>query len=256
MDGKRIKNFINAPIEVEVFEIIDSTNAEAKRIAPKLFEKNILTPRLLVAKSQTSGRGRMGRSFLSRADRGIFMTLLYFTDKPLADSVSVTTAAAVIVALEIEKVTGEAMQIKWVNDIYNSRGKVCGILAETLPVGPDTVAVAVGIGINIGEDDFPEELRDIASSIGDIGDRKEELAAGIAEKLLEHSKNPDERGYMTEYRKRVMYLGERVDLLKNGEKYASGIVSGVDDDGGLLLIPDGGNETITISSGEISVRKK
>ena len=256
MDGKRIKDFINASIEVEIFDAIDSTNAEAKRIAPKLFEKNILTPRLLVAKSQTSGRGRMGRSFLSRADRGIFMTLLYFTDKPLVDAVSVTTAAAAIVAYEIEKVTGNDMKIKWVNDIYNARGKVCGILAETLPVSADTVAVAVGIGINIGDDDFPEELLGIASSIGDIGDKKEVLAAGIVERLIEHGANPDERGYMTEYRKRFMYLGDRVDLFRNGERYASGIVEGVDDDGGLLLIPDGKNEVITISTGEISVRRK
>lgn len=252
MIKNRIEELCRGEIEVKIFDIIDSTNSYAKRTA---MSDDGGAPTLIIAKEQTSGRGRMGRSFLSRADRGIFMSLLYYTDKPLSDAVSVTTAAAAIVAREIEAVCGKPMKIKWVNDIYNEKGKVCGILAETLPKG-GRLAVIIGVGINIGEDSFPEELSGIASSIGDIGENAELLAANIALGLLEHSKHPEDKGYMAEYRKRFMLFGESVSLLKNGETVGSGVVVGVDDDGGLMLIPDGESDPVIISSGEVSVRKK
>jgi BirA family biotin operon repressor/biotin-[acetyl-CoA-carboxylase] ligase len=256
LDGKVIKALSARRVDVIEFELIDSTNAEAKRMATSLYESRDLTPRLLVAKEQTAGRGRMGRSFLSRAGRGIFMSLLYFTDKPLADAVSVTTAAAAIVAEAIEEVTGNPMRIKWVNDIYNEKGKVCGILAETVAVDVNRVAVVVGIGINVGDDEFPKELRNIASSIGDVGGKEETLVASIVGKLLIHAENPSDNSYMAEYRKRFMLQDVDVNILKNDEIVGSGRVLGVDDSGGLVLLPDGGEETITLHTGEVTIRKK
>jgi BirA family biotin operon repressor/biotin-[acetyl-CoA-carboxylase] ligase len=247
---KRIESLMKNKADVMVFDSVDSTNSEAKRRA----EESIKSPVLLVAREQRAGRGRMGRSFLSRRGRGIFMSLLYYTHKPICDAVSITTAAAAIVASEIESASGTSTKIKWVNDIYNDRGKVCGILTETLPL-EGGLAVIVGIGINLGEDDFPEELRGIASAIGDIGEREDVLIAKIADGLLEHAREPEKRDYMAEYRKRFMLGGENVDLLQNGEKIGSGMVVGVDDDGGLIYIPHGKTESVTLRSGEVSVRK-
>ena len=184
------------------------------------------------------------------------MSLVYFTDKPLADVVSITTAAAAKVAVAIEKVTHKSMRIKWVNDIYNDKGKVCGILTETVPVSKDTVAVVVGIGINIGADEFPDELRDIASSIGDIEGKEELLVAEIVGGLLKHSDIPEDNSYMSEYRKRFMLNGMDVNVLRDGEVVGSGRVLGVDDRGGLLLMPDGESEPVSVHSGEVSVRAK
>lgn len=254
LNAELLSDLMGDVARVMAFDLIDSTNAEAKRIAPDLASEGKLYPAIIVAKEQTAGRGRMGRSFLSRANRGIFMSLLYFTDQGLSDAVSVTTATAAIVAEEIEEVCGEPMRIKWVNDIYNARGKVSGILAETLPVGKDTFAVIVGIGINTGTDEFPDELKGIASSIGDISGKEDRLIAGIAKRILLHAAHPESRGYMQAYRARFMLQGERVDLLQNGERIKSGRVVGVDDDGGLLLIPDGETNPIIIRSGEVSVR--
>jgi BirA family biotin operon repressor/biotin-[acetyl-CoA-carboxylase] ligase len=236
--------------DVMVFDSVDSTNSEAKRRA----EESIKSPVLLVAREQRAGRGRMGRSFLSRRGRGIFMSLLYYTHKPICDAVSITTAAAAIVASEIESASGTSTKIKWVNDIYNDRGKVCGILTETLPL-EGGLAVIVGIGINLGEDDFPEELRGIASAIGDIGEREDVLIAKIADGLLEHAREPEKRDYMAEYRKRFMLEGKLVDLIRGGERVCGGVVVGVNDDGGLLLLPDKEADVITVQSGEISVRE-
>ena len=252
--AERLRELMGDIARVEVFDLIDSTNTEAKRLAPTCAASG--KPVLIVAKEQTAGRGRMGRSFLSRADKGIFMSLLYFTSDGLSSAVSVTTATAAIVAEEIEAVSGRPMKIKWVNDIYNDRGKVSGILAETLSVAPGAFAVIVGIGINLGEDDFPEELRSVASSIGDIDGKEELLISNVAKRISLHGEAPENREYMQAYRKRFMLDGETVDLIRGGERIMSGRVVGVDDDGGLLLIPDGESDVMSISSGEVSVRKK
>ena len=255
LDKKEIATLMNGFAETIVFDKIDSTNTEAKRLAVTCAKEGKFSPVLILAREQSAGRGRMGRSFLSRGDGGIFMSLLYFTDKRLSDAVSVTTAAAAIVAYEIESVTGRPMSIKWVNDIYNEKGKVCGILAETLPVKDDLIAVIVGIGINTGEEAFPEELQNIAASIGYIDGKEGLLISKISKRLLLHANHPEDRGYMSEYRARFMLDGVNVDLFRGGELISSGRVIGVDDDGGLLLLPDGESSPITVSSGEVSVRK-
>ena len=238
-------------VKIIRYESIDSTNLEAKKYAA---QNDSRTPVLFIAREQSAGRGRLGRSFCSRRDGGIYMSLLYFTEHALLDAVSITTAAAVCVARAIEGATGEKMKIKWVNDIYNARGKVAGILAETLSVGNQT-AVIVGIGINVGKEDFPLELRGIASSIGVIDDTaKEGIIYSIAEALLAHAKEPTSREYMADYRERFMLAGAEVNLLRADEIIARGRVEGVTDDGGLIFLRLGAAEPEIIHTGEVSVR--
>ena len=178
------------------------------------------------------------------------MTLLYFADA-IEDTVSVTTHAAVAVASAIEEITGRKMKIKWVNDIFDERGKVSGILVE----GQMTklgYAVAVGIGINTGESDFPDEIKDIASSIEDIGAGEGSLISLIVKKLLEYAKNPADKSFMAEYRARFMLEGKSVVLSMADGDEKCGKVVGVDDEGGLIIDVDGGREVIR--SGSVSVR--
>ena len=248
------KHIKNEALCVKVYDLIDSTNAEAKRYAAEAdLEK--FSPVLFVAREQSAGRGRMGRQFLSRSDCGLYMSLLYFTSGELCGAVKVTTTAASVVALAIERVTGKRMRIKWVNDIYNESGKVCGILAETLPVRGG-YAIVVGIGINIGDNPFPEELKNIASSVGDLNGEESRLIALIADGLLSYAENGEDRSYLDAYRERFMFTGEMVDLFRADEKILSGRVIGVDDDGGLLLLPEGETEVVAVRSGEISLRRK
>jgi BirA family biotin operon repressor/biotin-[acetyl-CoA-carboxylase] ligase len=241
-------------LNIKIFDLIDSTNSEAKRMALSCDASGGMVPTLLVAKKQTAGRGRMGRRFVSDLG-GIYMSLVYVTEGALSTAVSITTAAAAVVAEAIETVSGEPMKIKWVNDIYNDRGKVCGILAETVSVGEKT-AVIVGIGINVGNSDFPEEIQGIASSVGVIGDKANLLIAQIADGLICCAENPDAISYMRAYRNRFMLEGKTVDLIQGGEKICVGKVVGVDDCGGLLLLPDGKTDVMIVRSGEVSVREK
>lgn len=181
------------------------------------------------------------------------MSLLYFSSSPISDIVSITTASSVAVALSIEECIGEKMKIKWVNDIYNSQGKVCGILVETQKVG-SFYAITVGIGINTGKNEFPSELTGIASSIGELYGKEDKLILGIAQRLLSHARNSADRSYMNEYRSRFMLDGAYVNLLRDGEIIESGQVLGVDDEGGLILLPDGSALPKVITSGEVSLR--
>ena len=251
--AERIGEYLKTEnVTVKLYESIDSTNAEAKRYA-LANETGDPCPVLFVAKEQSAGRGRMGRFFLSRAESGIYMSLLYYTDAMLSDAVSVTTAAAAITAETIEELSGERMRIKWVNDLYNDSGKVCGILTETLAVG-ERRAIVVGIGINVGQVDFPDTLRKIASSVALLVGRECELIARVVDGLLRHAADPCDRSYMAIYRERFMLTGARVDLLQNGERIGRGLVLGVDDDGGLLFLPDGQQESVVVHTGEVSIR--
>ena len=240
-------------IKVIKYDCVGSTNTEAKEYAIRSDRRE---PVLFIADEQSAGRGRLGRNFLSRRGRGIYMSLLYFTDESLSDAISITGAAAVVVARAIEDITGNPMKIKWVNDIYNSRGKVAGILTESLSLGKRS-AIIVGVGINVGNIDFPEELRGIASSIGEVSEeQKNNVIFGIARGLLLHAKKCTDRGFIDEYRRRSMLDGEFVELFSAGQRVGGGRVMGISDDGGLIILPDGKNETVVIRTGEVSVRKR
>ena len=239
-------------IKVIEYDSIGSTNAEAKLYAQGACSRESV---LFIAREQTAGQGRLGRSFLSRSGRGIYMSLLYFTSDALSDAISITSAAAVIVAKAIEGAVCSPMKIKWVNDIYNSRGKVAGILVESLSFG-DANAIIVGVGINVGEDDFPEELRGIASSIGCVSDEQRmKIVSDIVSGILGRADMGADMSFIGEYRSRSMLDGERVELFSAGESIGCGRVEGISDDGGLVVLIDGEQCARVIRTGEVSVRK-
>ena len=237
-------------IAVVSFDTTDSTNTRAKAYAADAAD--LEAPVLFIAKEQSAGRGRLGRDFLSLADSGIYMTLLYFTREELCRAVTVTTAVAVAAANAINAISADAVGIKWVNDIYSQKGKVAGILVESVPV-KDGRAVAVGIGINVGKVEFPLEIRDIAASLEPLNaDEKAELAARICRDVLAHAQGVENRDYMSDYRKLFILQNKTVDIYVSGEHKLRGVVEGVDDDGGLIVSHDG--HISVLSSGEITVR--
>ncbi len=249
---EKIKKEVFCSLEVKIYDIIDSTNAEARRIAA--LEDWDKMPTVILAYEQSAGRGRLGRSFRSRKNEGIFMTLLYYTDKPLSNAVSVTTAAAVFTAEAVEGIVGGELKIKWVNDLYNECGKVCGILTESVKVS-DGYAMMIGIGINTGEIDFSGELEGIAASVGEVRGCESAIVGRIVDRLLRQAEAPTSREYMMGYRKRFMLMDADVKLLSGGEEIDRGRVVGVDDDGGLLFLPDGESNVRIVNTGEVTVRK-
>lgn len=163
-DADYIKNKLNESISVDIFDEIDSTNEEAKRrIADGQKEDFVL-----VARMQTAGKGRKGRSFYSPMDTGIYLTYTHFTDDSVEQSLKTTVATSVIVKNAIKDATGLDCGIKWVNDLYLNGKKVCGILCECIlknTYDNDKNALIIGIGINLTTSDYPEEISEKAGSI-------------------------------------------------------------------------------------------
>lgn len=235
-------------LRVVLLESVDSTNNEAKRLIANGEERDTL----IVANEQTGGRGRLGRSFYSPKNSGIYMTLLLHTDLKLSDAVSVTTAASVAVVRAIESVSDIKPVIKWVNDVYVGEKKVCGILTEAVSDFETGTArcVIIGIGINITTSDFPDEVGGRAASIGASEPIRNKLIAHVANELL----SIDRSSYIEFYRSHSMILGRGIDFYENNEK-RSGTAVDIDELGGLVVkLPDGSLKTL--SSGEVTIRLK
>lgn len=246
-DIERLKNTLpDKGIAFCVYEDIDSTNAEAKRRAAE-----VPTPALFIAEEQTEGRGRMGRSFYSPRGKGVYLSLLLRTKSP-AETVGLTSAAAVATVRAIRAVTGKETGIKWVNDVYFEGKKVAGILAESFSAEERSFAV-VGVGVNLcGENaDFPPELQATATSLGEDKRLLTDLASTLAIELYTLLRTPADRAVMDEYRALSLVLGKPVRFTENGVTY-EGVTEAVNDDGTLAVrLSDG--TLHTLGSGEISL---
>lgn len=235
-------------VRVSVFDTLDSTNNEARRQV----ELGASTPALIIADTQSMGRGRMGRSFFSPPSTGLYMSFLVKAKEDITDTVRMTTAAAVAVASAIEELCGIAVGIKWVNDIYYGNRKICGILCESFE-SPDRNRYAViGIGINIYTEDFPEDIKDKAASLLPRAGIRNSLAARITRKLCEFWRRPDAPEIIEYYRGHSVVLGRRVIFTERGIECEAFAIS-VDDFGGLRVRFDDGSERV-LTGGEISLR--
>lgn len=235
------------PWDIRYVESVDSTNT-ALRDAPH--------GTVLIAGQQTGGRGRMGRSFHSPAGKGLYLSVLLRPRCKAAELMHLTCAAAVAAARALPIACG----IKWTNDLVVGCKKLGGILTE-LSLNPDgTVKWAIiGIGINRAHslEDFPEELRSMATSIAlETADPPTgaQLAASVILSLKQmwDSLLSGKEEMLREYRSRCVTLGKEISLVR-GEEIRHGTALDVDGEGALLVrFPDGHVEPV--SSGEVSIR--
>ncbi|MBQ2999141.1 MAG: biotin--[Clostridia bacterium] len=236
------------PLSLTLFSEIDSTNSEAKRTALGGGQ----APALFLAEAQTAGRGRMGRSFFSPKDTGIYLSLLLKTDASLSDPITATTASAVAVRRAILAVTGISTGIKWVNDLYFRGKKVCGILAESFFLGDERYLI-VGVGVNLSTAVFPEELSSVAGSLlSEPTDLRDALAAEIALRLYRMLTQTEPNGFLEDYRANSIVLGKPITYIQNGI-FHEGIAEQIDEDGHLLVRHSDGTHAL-LASGEISLR--
>lgn len=242
-------------LRIEVHKTVVSTNTLLKELAIRGEEEG----KVIIAEEQTEGRGRFGRSFYSPAKTGIYMSILLRPKMTAEESFFITTSAAVAVARAIEKISGCEAKIKWVNDVYCSGKKVCGILTEAavdFESGGLEYAV-VGIGINVWEpqEDFPEELKSIATSILGKGrysaNMRSQLIAEILDNFFEYYNNSSGKEFLEEYRNRSFLLGKEIMVI-SGRKQERAIAMDIDDKGQMVVkLPDG--KIKTLFSGEVSI---
>lgn len=238
---------------LQVVSTITSTNTVLKSRAAESPEFSAI-----VAGCQTAGRGRIGRSFFSPADSGVYLSILLRPDLQARDAVRITTAAAVAACRAIEECTEEVPSIKWVNDVFVRGRKVCGILTEgsvNLETGGLDWAVC-GIGLNVYEPEggFPEELSSIAGAIcrERSDDCRSKLAAAFLKAFAELYDNLDKPSFASEYRARCFLLGKPIRVLKPTGA-VDAVALDVDSECGLLVRYDDGT-TEVLQSGEVSVR--
>lgn len=250
-----LRHALGGERQIVFYPEIGSTNTEAKRLA----EAGAPEGTLVVADMQSEGRGRRGRSFISPAGKGLYMSVILRPSAMAADAACLTAFAAVATAEAIEALVPLSVGIKWVNDLFLKGRKVAGILSEAsldLESGGLSYAV-IGIGINVQSGGIPPELSEIAISLEEASGQRIDraaLCAGIV-RGLEGAEAALAGGlYLPEYRRRSTVIGRRVTVLRGGEEY-SATVLGIDDRAGLIVRTDEGEECV-LSSGEISVRVK
>lgn len=242
-EGK-ISSLIHNPVKVFVFDTVTSTNDVAKTLC-KDTEERIL----VVADGQTNGRGRQGKSFFSPSGSGLYFSMVFNTDSPAFDFTGVTCAVAVACARAIEKLCNLNVKIKWVNDIYIENKKVCGILVQSVSENGIIKKLIVGVGVNISTVDFPDEIKDIAVSLGRDIDRNvltAEIANNISELIFD-----DPEKYIGEYKEKSNVIDREITYFKDNIPHTAQAVD-IDKKGGLVVLENGNK--ITLTSGEITVR--
>jgi len=237
---------------MELHRTLDSTNTRAKAIAATGAPHGYL----VIAESQSGGKGRMGRSFFSPEHSGVYITYV-LRPKLLAErAVMITSMAAVAVARAIEAVAEVEVQIKWVNDLYIHGRKVCGILCEaSMDFESGALEYAVlGIGVNVAAMRFPEELEAIATSIENECGRpvsRSRLIAEISNRLNELYGDLESCRFMEESRARSNVIGRDVLVLRGGERFRAHALD-IDDQGRLVVQTEGG--VVRVNSGEVSLK--
>lgn len=244
-----LNNYINFD-NFYIFDEIDSTNLFSKTL--NITENNYS---LVIANSQTNGRGRLGRTFYSPKDTGIYMSLSYKCKKDMINPINITSIASVAVCKAIEKLTGKTIGIKWVNDLFFNDRKICGILTEGLSNSENGYidSIIVGIGLNLSTNSFPEEISNIAGSLCDSTISKNEIIGEIINNLDYYLNNFNNSDFLEIYKDRSIILNKKINYYINNIKY-SGLCVDINNDGELLVLNDETKKIDILRTGEITVR--
>lgn len=225
--------------KIQRFESIASTNDYAKS---KRDEGQNL---LVIAASQTGGRGTKGRSF-SSTKGGLYLSKLSFYENfPAKDAFKIMQTAAAAVCETLASF-GLSPKIKWANDVFVNGKKICGILIENTFSGANIASSVVGIGLNV-YNELPEELKNIATTMQKETGKTfpiEEVEKRLVAFLADENTYKKYDGYLG-------WLGETVEMLSGEERLFAKLLS-VDETGGLWVETDGEKRRFT--SAEISLK--
>ncbi|WP_058486500.1 biotin--[acetyl-CoA-carboxylase] ligase [Defluviitalea phaphyphila] len=234
---------------------IDSTNKEAKKMAVNGAKEGTI----IISEEQTLGKGRLGRGWISPPRLGIWMSIIL---RPLVsplDASKITILGGLSVCKAIEKVTGLDVKIKWPNDIVINKKKVCGILTEMSAEMEKIDYIILGIGVNVNNENFPEDLKDKASSLKIEGNKKYNRKEIVQEIIMQFEKyyeifirDKNLNKFLEEYKDYCLTLNKDVKINSNKESFVGKAID-ISEEGELIVQKEDG-EIITVFSGEVSVR--
>lgn len=253
----QLRALIKGEIGREVISLgeVNSTNTFAMEIG----DKGAAHGTVVIADSQTKGRGRMGRTWVSPPGRNIYMSVILRPSMQVRDATLLTIIAGVACCRALRYITHLPVDIKWPNDLMVSRRKLGGILTETKSGAGRIISAVIGIGINLNAklEDFPSDVKAIATSVRNEtgkGQSRTVLIGGILNELdywyrifVEKERNP----ILNEWRKLTSMLGKPVQVIWGGEGL-NGIADDIDDEGMLILrLPSGILKKI--SAGDLTI---
>lgn len=243
--------------DIRVFEETSSTND----VVEKLARDGVREGAVVFAESQTKGRGRLGRKWISPGRKGLWFSVLLRPDLRPQETTQLTVASATALRRAIESETGLKPEIKWPNDILVGGKKVAGILTELSAELDRVKHVILGIGVDVNLDaaEFPAELKKTATSLsierGEIVSRAE-LAVTVLRELDEDYARICGRKFAAvadEWEENCMTIGKEVTV-QIGSRKVRGRAESLDDAGALLLRTEHGRlEPIT--GGDVTLEK-
>ena len=243
--------------DIRVFEETGSTNDVVEKLARDGVSEGVV----VFAESQTKGRGRLGRKWISPARKGLWFSILLRPDLRPSAATQLTVAAATALVRAIRAHAGVDPQIKWPNDILLHGKKIAGVLTE-LSAELDRVKhliLGIGVDVNLASSDLPAEVRRIATSLRiETGRafRRADLAAAILGELdRDYARiRAGEFGAIAdEWERQCATLGHQVSIDLGG-RIVRGRAESLDQDGALLLRTDHGRLE-RIIGGDVSVEK-
>lgn len=241
-------------VDVRVVEQTGSTNADLLAALPHLN-----APTLLIALTQTAGRGRAGRNWYSRPGRSLTFSLAWKFNLPVQGLVGLPLAVGVALADALAMFNVE-VALKWPNDVLYGGKKLAGILIESATATHhphDSCWAVIGIGLNMRLDEHAAaEIGAPAAAIPWLADVEQDmlmamLASGIAESLVRF----EQEGLTTfieRWNALHAYRGQAVRILDNGRVVQEGVAVGIDEIGRFIL--DGGQGQVAIMAGDVSLR--
>ncbi|AHM57085.1 bifunctional protein BirA [Peptoclostridium acidaminophilum DSM 3953] len=235
-------------------ESIDSTNDHAKKIASKALDGT-----LVLADEQTKGKGRMDRAWSSQKGEGVWMSLVLKPNIAPHRASVITLIAGASVARALERFGADA-KIKWPNDILLEGKKLCGILTEMSAQMERIDYIVLGIGINVSTMEFPDELRDIATSLkreGHLLERRDIIIAVLEEFERMYSayvKTGDASEAIGICREKSSLIGRDIYVISWSGKVPAKALD-ISGEGDLVVEYEDGSVERVIS-GEVSVRNR
>ncbi len=246
------------------YQQIDSTNLQAKKLAGQGAENGTV----VWALDQCSGRGRLGKRWVSAAGKGLYLSFVLRPRVDFAEYAKVTLVAGVAVARFLKEeldAASERIALKWPNDLLVDGRKIAGILAEAAaPAEAYTPFVIVGIGINIfhEKEEFPAEIRHQATSLFIETGKKQRGLQPLVRSLQEHLRNcvaDFEQGrfpqLLAEWCSMDYLYGKEIECVAVDGRIVTGIALGPDKTG-VLYLRDGDGRKHEILSGDLRLAQK
>ncbi|MDP2855399.1 MAG: biotin--[acetyl-CoA-carboxylase] ligase [Smithellaceae bacterium] len=240
------------------YESIGSTNEEAFRLGVQGAPEGTV----LIAESQSAGKGRMQRLWYSPAGANIYTSIILRPTFETSRAPQISIAAGVAVAETIDHYCPGNAWLKWPNDVLIGGKKVCGILAQMkMSVSAiDFVVVGIGINVNLNHQEFPLDIQEIATSLAVETGReisRLELIISLYENLTKWYMTLQDYGFESVRQKWLSLssmIGKTVSVMFR-EETTSGKAVGLDDDGSLIILT-AGNETVKVSAGDATILKR